>query len=54
MVDGLGLVSVLGYGVSDLPNQGLIVIIGVEVREVCVGIGLPGKLRVEVLIPFLQ
>lgn len=37
-----------------LPNQGLIVIIGVEVSEVCIGIGLPGKLRVEVLISFLQ
>lgn len=39
---------------SDLPNQGLIVIVGVEVSEVCVGIGLPGKLWVEVLVSFLQ
>lgn len=39
---------------SDLPDQGLIVIVGVEVSEICVGIGLPGKLWVEVLISFLQ
>lgn len=32
----------------------LIVIVGVEVGEVCVGIGLPGKLWVEVLVSFLQ
>lgn len=34
--------------------EGLIVIVGVEVGEVCVGIGLPGKLWVEVLISLLQ
>lgn len=34
--------------------KGLIVIIGVQVGEVCVGVGLPGKLWVEVLVPFLQ
>lgn len=39
---------------SELPNRGLIVIVGVEVGEVCVGVGLPGKLWVEVLISFLQ
>lgn len=39
---------------SDLLDQGLIVIVGVEVSEICVGIGLPGKLWVEVLISFLQ
>lgn len=38
----------------DLQNQELIVIIGVEISEVCVGIGLPGKLWVEVLVSFLQ
>lgn len=43
------------YGMeSELPNRGLIVIIGVEVSEVCICIGLPGKLWVEVLISFLQ
>lgn len=35
-------------------NLGLIIIVGVEVSEVCVGIGFPGKLGVEVLISFLQ
>lgn len=35
-------------------HWGLIVIIGVEVSEVCIGVGLPGELRVEVLISFLQ
>lgn len=39
---------------SEQPHQGLIVIVGVEVGEVCVGIGLPSKLWVEVLISFLQ
>lgn len=39
---------------SERPIRGLIVIVGVEVGEVCVGIGLPGKLWVEVLISFLQ
>lgn len=39
---------------SELPNRGLIVIVGVEVGEVCVGVGLPGKLWVEILISFLQ
>jgi len=35
-------------------SLGSIVIIGVEVGEVCIGIGFPGKLWVEVLISFLQ
>lgn len=35
-------------------EPGLIIIVGVEVGEVCVGVGLPGKLRVKVLISFLQ
>lgn len=35
-------------------SLGLIVIIAVEVGEVCIGISLPGKLWVEVLILFLQ
>lgn len=39
---------------SEQLNRGLIVIVGVEVGEVCVGIGLPGKLWVEVFISFLQ
>lgn len=39
---------------SEPLNRGLIVIVGVEVGEVCVGICLPGKLWVEVLISFLQ
>lgn len=39
---------------SELPNRRLIVIVGVEVGEICVGIGLPGKLWIEVLISFLQ
>lgn len=50
----LGLVSQLWCGESELPDRGLIVIVGFEVGEVCVGIGLPGKLWVEVLISFLQ
>lgn len=32
----------------------LIVIVGVEVGEVLVGVGLPSELWVEVLLPFLQ
>lgn len=32
----------------------LIVVVGVEVSEVGVGVGFPGKLRVEVLVPLLQ
>lgn len=48
-------VGVPRYGMeSELPNRHLIVIVGVEVGEVCIGIGLPGKLWVEVLISFLQ
>lgn len=39
---------------SDLPNRGLIVVVGVEVGEICVGVGLPGKLWVEVPVSFLQ
>lgn len=39
---------------SELPNRGLIVIVGVEVGEVCVGVGLPRELWVEVFISFLQ
>lgn len=46
--------SQLWCGESELPDRGLIVIVGVEVGEVCVGIGLPSKLWVEVLISFLQ
>lgn len=43
------------YGMeSEPPNRRLIVIVGVEVGEVCVGICLPGKLWVEVLISFFQ
>lgn len=38
----------------ELPRQRLIVVVGVEVGEVCVGVGLPGKLWVEVFISFLQ
>lgn len=38
----------------ELLNCGLIVIVGVEVVEVCVGVGLPGKLGIEVFILFLQ
>lgn len=32
----------------------LIVVVGVEVSEVGVGVGFPGELRVEVLVPLLQ
>lgn len=39
---------------SDLPSRGLIVVVGVEVGEICVGVGLPGKLWVEVPVSFLQ
>lgn len=42
-----------GGVLSDL-LQGLIIIVGVEVSEVCVGVGLPGQLGVEVLLSFLQ
>lgn len=42
-----------GGVLSDL-LRGLIIIVGVEVSEVCVGVGLPGQLGVEVLVSFLQ
>lgn len=48
---GLDVPSVVGSLNCQL--GGLIIIVGVEVGEVCVGIGLPGKLWVEVLISFL-
>lgn len=32
----------------------LIVVVGVKVSEVGVGVGFPGELRVEVLVPLLQ
>lgn len=32
----------------------LIVVVGVEVSEVGIGVGFPGQLRVEVLVPLLQ
>lgn len=38
----------------ELLNRGLIVVVGVEVGKVCVGVGFPSKLWVEVFISFLQ
>lgn len=43
----------VGGVLSDLLG-GLVIIVGVEVSEVCVGVGLPGQLGVEVLVSFLQ
>lgn len=48
-----GDVGDAGGVLSDL-GSGLIIIVGVEVGEVCVGVGLPGQLGVEVLVSFLQ
>lgn len=43
----------VGGVLSDL-LEGLIIIVGVEVSEVCVGVALPGQVGVEVLVSFLQ
>lgn len=43
----------MGGVLSDL-LLGLIIIVSVEVSEVCVGVGLSGELGVEVLVSFLQ
>lgn len=48
-----GDVGDAGGVLSDL-GSGLIIVVGVEVGEVCVGVGLPGQLGVEVLVSFLQ
>lgn len=48
-----GDVGDIGGVLSDL-LLGLIIIVSVEVSEVCVGVGLSGKLGVEVLVSFLQ
>lgn len=50
----LGWLSSLRYWTLTCRFKSLIVIVGVEVSEVCVGVGLPGELWVEVLVPFLQ
>lgn len=50
----LGRLSSLRYWTLTCRFKSLIVIVGVEVSEVCVGVGLPGELWVEVLVPFLQ
>lgn len=41
-------------GIMDSDIRRLIVVVGVEVSEVGVGVGLAGELRVEVLVPLLQ